>query len=118
MVVVGSRKMLVFDDMQASEKVRIFDKGATLQFDAASDLQAISVRHGDIHIPHIGSRPPLDTETQHFIDSVRHDTTPRSDGEDGLRVVRVLEQVECHLHGSRRMQSGGGKSSRVMSEAA
>ncbi|MHC4400886.1 MAG: Gfo/Idh/MocA family protein [Planctomycetota bacterium] len=100
MVVVGSRKMLVFDDMQPSEKVRIFDKGATLPLNGTSELEAISVRHGDIHIPHIGSRPPLDEETQHFIDSIRHDTRPRSDGRDGLRVVRVLEQVERQLHRS------------------
>lgn len=103
MVVVGSEKMLVFDDMHPSEKVRIFDKGASLNFDAAAELQSISVRHGDIHVPHISNQPPLDLETQHFIDSIRYDTTPRSDGEDGLRVVRVLEQVEQELRRGRAL---------------
>jgi len=99
MVVVGSRKMLVFDDMHPTEKIRIFDKGANLQLDAATPIQTITVRHGDIHIPHVSNRPPLDIEAQHFVDCIIEDTTPRSDGADGLRVVRVLEQVERQLHG-------------------
>ena len=87
MVVVGSKKMLVFDDMQAAEKVRIFDKGAHVQAGAVDASQAIKVRHGDIHIPHVAGPEPLDAETQHFIDAIRNNTTPRSDGHDGLRVV-------------------------------
>jgi predicted dehydrogenase len=118
MVVVGSRKMLVFDDMHPSEKIRIFDKGASLTFGAASELQTISVRHGDIHVPHIDTRPPLDVETQHFIDSIRHDTTPRSDGRDGLRVVRVLEQVERQLDLGRRSWAAGSRPARLTPKAA
>lgn len=97
MVVVGSRKMLVFDDMQPSEKIRIFDKGASVKSDAANAMQAIAIRHGDISIPHLPAVQPLDVETQHFVDAILHDKTPRSDGHDGLRVVRVLEQVEQQL---------------------
>ncbi|MGE0607235.1 MAG: Gfo/Idh/MocA family protein [Pirellulales bacterium] len=97
MVVVGSKKMLVFDDMQPSEKVRIYDKGTQSQTPSGTAMQAIGVRHGDIHIPHISGGEPLDVETQHFINSIIHDTVPRSDGYDGLRVVRVLEQVERQL---------------------
>jgi len=98
MVVVGSQKMLVFDDMEPSEKVRIFDKCAVINSQSTDAMQAVSVRHGDIYIPYIGGPEPLDAETQHFIDCIRNDTTPRSDGRDGLRVVRVLEQVERQLH--------------------
>ncbi|MFH1919124.1 MAG: Gfo/Idh/MocA family oxidoreductase, partial [Planctomycetota bacterium] len=116
MVVVGSRKMLVFDDMHPSEKVRIFDKGARLEYGDASALQTISVRHGDIHIPHVSSRPPLDAETQHFIDSIRSDTACRSDGRDGLRVVRVLEQVERQLSATRSI--GRARPPGVTSRAA
>jgi predicted dehydrogenase len=100
MVVVGSRKMLVFDDMHPSEKIRIFDKGAELESDADAPPTPITVRHGDIHIPHLGNRAPLDLETQHFVDCVLYDTTPRTDGEDGLRVVRVLEKIEQSLRGT------------------
>ncbi|MDA1014880.1 MAG: Gfo/Idh/MocA family oxidoreductase [Planctomycetota bacterium] len=97
MVLVGSEKMLVFDDMQPSEKIRIYDKGARTAEAAVEAMQAISVRHGDIVIPHISGPEPLKVETQHFVDSIRNDTTPRSDGRDGLRVVRILEQVEQQL---------------------
>ncbi len=99
MVVVGSKKMLVFDDMQASEKVRIYDKGARFESNGVGMASAIGVRHGDIFIPHLSGREPLDMETQHFVDAIVEDTCPRSDGRDGLRVVRVLEQVEEQLHG-------------------
>jgi predicted dehydrogenase len=93
MVVVGSQKMLVFDDMQATEKVRIYDKGAMVNAG-----QPVSVRQGDVHIPHLGGPEPLDVETQHFVNAILNDTVPRSDGRDGLRVVRVLEQIDQQLH--------------------
>ncbi|MFN0198409.1 MAG: Gfo/Idh/MocA family protein [Planctomycetaceae bacterium] len=97
MVVVGSQKMLVFDDMHPTEKIRLFDKGAQLPNDTNAPTQAISVRHGDIHIPHIPDKQPLDIETQHFVDCIIQNRTPLSDGRDGLRVVRVLEKVEQQL---------------------
>ncbi len=98
MVVVGSKKMLVFDDMAPNEKIKIFDKGAQSVYGDNSALQTISIRHGDIHIPRIASGQPLEVETKHFIDAIRNNTTPRSDGRDGLRVVSVLEQVTAQLH--------------------
>jgi len=118
MVVVGSKKMLVFDDMHPSEKIRVFDKGASLKLSGTSEIQTIGVRHGDIHIPHIDNQPPLDIETQHFIDCIRHDATPRSDGRDGLRVVRVLEQVERELHGSRYLSTDDVGLLELVSKAA
>ena len=97
MVVVGSEKMMVFDDMQASEKLRIFDTSAKADAAAVNSIQAINLRHGDILLPRVPTSEPLMLETQHFIDAIRNDTTPRSDGHDGLRVVRILEQVEQQL---------------------
>jgi predicted dehydrogenase len=101
-VVVGSRKMVVFDDMEPNEKVRVFDKGAKLHFDAASHVPSIGVRHGDIHIPHLSLKAPLDIETQHFVDCVLDDRPARSDGRQGMRVVRILEEVERQLQTARR----------------
>jgi predicted dehydrogenase len=118
MVVVGAEKMLVFDDMHPSEKIRIFDKGARLNFSAAAELQSISVRHGDIRVPHISNQPPLDVETQHFIDSLVRGTTPQSDGEDGLRVVRVLEEAQRELSRAQSLSPGRVPLSRVSSKAA
>ncbi|MFH1549942.1 MAG: Gfo/Idh/MocA family oxidoreductase [Planctomycetota bacterium] len=90
MVVVGSKKMAVFDDMQAGEKIRIYDKGAEVGRSTVDSIEAVSVRHGEIRIPLVPGGEPLAVEAQHFVDCVRTGKTPRSDGRDGLRVVRVL----------------------------
>ena len=97
---VGSQKMVVFDDMQATEKIRIYDKGAEIK-SVNSYAEAVTLRTGDILIPKIPSGEPLKTECQHFIDSIVNDTTPRSDGRDGLRVVKILEA------GSKSLACGG-----------
>ncbi|MHC4983931.1 MAG: Gfo/Idh/MocA family protein, partial [Planctomycetota bacterium] len=98
---VGSQKMIVFDDMEASEKVRVYDKGAYVQRSVESYVEAITLRMGDILIPKIPNEEPLRVECEHFIDSVFKDKPPRSDGADGLRVVRVLEA------GSESLRRGG-----------
>ncbi len=94
---VGEQKMVVFDDMEATEKVRIDDKGAEVRRSVESYVEAITLRNGDILIPRIAPGEPLRVECQHFVDCVMNDTTPRSDGEDGLRVVRVLEAGSLSL---------------------
>lgn len=96
MTLVGSDKMLVFDDMQPAEKVRIYDKGADVPSPAESTAP-ISVRHSDILIPRISPQEPLAAETSHFVQAILNDTQPRSDGRDGLRAVRVLETVQQQL---------------------
>jgi len=88
---VGSQKMIVFDDMEAAEKIRVYDKTAEVKGGVASFAEAISLRTGDILIPKIPSTEPLALECQHFIDCITNDTRPLSDGEDGLRVVKTLE---------------------------
>jgi predicted dehydrogenase len=98
---VGSRKMVVFDDMDASQKIRIYDKGADVTQSVNSYVEAITLRTGDILIPQISSAEPLKLECQHFIDSVAGNSNPRSDGADGVRVVKVLEA------GSQSLARGG-----------
>lgn len=99
-VVVGSRKMLVFDDMEATEKIRIYDKGA--QVKAAADFaRSISIRHGDIHIPLVAAQEPLMVEVRHFIDCVREKKTPNTDVVQGRQVVQVLTA------GDESMRKGG-----------
>ena len=97
MVVVGSEKMLVFDDMQPTEKVRVFEKRALVSGAANGAIDAITVRHGDILSPHIPTGEHLSIEVAHFVDAILNNTTPRSDGHDGLRVVRILEEVDRKL---------------------
>ena len=106
---VGSQKMVVFDDMEAAEKIRVYDKGAEIAKSVSSYVEAITLRTGDILIPKVPAGEPLKTECQHFIDSIVKDKTPLSDGADGLRVVKVLEA------GSRSLQRGGEPISLVVS---
>ena len=83
---------MTFDDMEATEKVRLYDKAASVKHDInTSYAEVISLRFGDIVIPKVPSGEPLSLECQHFINSVLDNTPIRSDGVDGLRVVRVLE---------------------------
>ncbi len=90
--IVGSKKMLVFDDMEATEKIWIYDKGVE-PAEALAYGEDLSLRFGDIRVPWIQMKEPLSLEVQHFLDCCASGETPRSDGRDGLRVVRVLEAV-------------------------
>ena len=99
--VVGSKKMATFDDMELERKLTIYDKG--FDQDAASYGEYIT-RSGDIYSPRIPNDEPLRIECRHFVDRIRDGRTPRSDGEAGLRVVRVLEELQRSLDESRRAQ--------------
>jgi predicted dehydrogenase len=96
--VVGSRKMLVYDDLATQEKIRIYDKGVTAQkyYDTFGDFQ-FSYRYGDIKIPRIEEREPLRCECEHFVKCIRTGATPTTDGANGLRVVSVLEAANYSL---------------------
>jgi predicted dehydrogenase len=96
--VVGPQKMVTFDDMEATEKIRIYDKGAAVRHDiTTSYADIISLRFGDIVIPKIPGGEPLSLECQHFIDCVLENRPVRSDGADGLRVVQMLEAGQKSL---------------------
>jgi predicted dehydrogenase len=100
MTIVGSRKMAVFDDMETSEKLRIYDKGPQLKGDYDSFAEYVGLRFGDVTLPYIKMTEPLRIECLHFIDCVRERKRPLSDGIDGLRVVKVLEAAqESMRHG-------------------
>jgi len=102
MTVVSSEKMLTFDDMEAAEKIRIYDKGAAMKHDiTTSYADIISLRFGNIVIPKVPVGEPLALECRHFIDCVLDNSPIRSDGIDGLRVVRVLEA------GQKSLKNGG-----------
>ena len=100
MTVIGSRKMVLYDDVQAVEKVKVYDQGVEKL--SGEELRR-SYRAGDIHSPRIAVTEPLQLEMRHFIECVRDGTRPRSDGEAGLRVVRVLEA------GMRSLRNGGAR---------
>jgi predicted dehydrogenase len=96
--IVGSRKMLVYDDTALQEKIRVYDKGVTMNpyYDTYGDFQ-MSYRYGDVHIPRIEEPEPLKVECEHFVDCILSGRSPRTDGENGLRVVSILEACERSL---------------------
>ncbi len=98
LTLVGSRKMAVFDDMEASEKVRLYDKGVDRPPEGTADAEiALKLRFGDILIPRIDLEEPLARECRHFVQCVRTGRRPRSDGRDGLQVVAALEAAQRSL---------------------
>jgi predicted dehydrogenase len=96
--IVGSRKMLVYDDTAPQEKIRIYDKGVTVDryYDTFGDFQ-FSYRYGDIQIPRIEETEPLRVECEHFVQCIREGRKPDTDGICGLRVVSVLEAADASL---------------------
>jgi predicted dehydrogenase len=99
--IVGARRMATFDDMDMERKITVYDKG--FDEDSANWGEYIA-RSGDIWSPRVPNSEPLRLECEHFVECVRTGATPRSDGESGLRVVRVLEALQESLDASRREQ--------------
>ncbi len=96
LTVVGSKRMATFDDMQIEGKLTVYDKGFDEDVRSWGEYVA---RSGDACSPHIPNVEPLRLECEHFVQCVRTGQTPRSDGNSGLRVVRVLEQLQRSLEG-------------------
>ena len=96
LTVVGARRMATFDDMRLEGKLTVYDKG----FDEdTSSWGEYVARSGESFSPRIGNVQPLRLECEHFVDCIRTGAVPRSDGESGLRVVRVLEGLQRSLDG-------------------
>ena len=97
--VVGSRKMATFDDMELERKLTVYDKGFDESFSSYGEYIA---RSGDISSPRVPNEEPLFIECRHFVERVTDGGEPRSGGEAGLRVVRVLEALQRSLQESSR----------------
>jgi predicted dehydrogenase len=93
--VVGSKKMAVYDDLAAEERIRVLDKGVSVPQDTGNLTQPpMSYRYGDIVVPFIASDEPLAVQDRHFIDCIGRGTRPLTDGENGLAVVQTIEAAE------------------------
>jgi predicted dehydrogenase len=92
--VVGSKRMATFDDMELERKLTVYDKG--FDEDYASYGEYIA-RSGDVFSPRVSNEEPLRIECRHFVDCIREGREPRSNGDSGLRVVRVLERLQRSL---------------------
>ncbi|MFC1554818.1 Gfo/Idh/MocA family protein [candidate division KSB1 bacterium] len=109
MTIVGSKKMVVYDDVSNDAKLQIFDKGVErhyngkdiASFESYGEFQLL-LRAGDVLVPKINFVEPLKTECKHFVDCIRENKIPITDGRHGLKVVKILEAAQNSLknHGS------------------
>ena len=100
MVVVGSKKMLVYDDLNAEGHIRIYDKSAEAEFQNESTDYAdftTRVRAGDLVIPNIRLTEPLSVEIDHFVTCIVENNRPRTDGYHGIEVTAVLQALACSM---------------------
>jgi len=95
--IVGSKKMVVFDDMENTEKIRIYDKGFDWQRNYESYENFLTLREGDIYVPKLDMVEPLKLECQHFIDCMKTGQPPLTDGRNGLSVLKVLTAAQASL---------------------
>lgn len=104
MVIVGSKRMIVYNDNEPLEKIKIYDKRVETppHYDTFAEFQ-YSYHYGDMIAPYIKQTEPLKVETQHFLDCIQTGKTPESSGMDGLRVIQILEAS------SRSLKNGGAK---------
>lgn len=97
MTVVGSSKMIVYDDVADEGKIKVYDKGVYRKGDPSYGEFQYRLHSGDIYIPKIDMTEPLRNECQHFLECIQHGKRPLTDGENGLRVVRVLAAAQASL---------------------
>ena len=103
MTIVGSKRMVVYDDLAPQEKIKIFDARVERppHYDTFAEFH-YAYHYGDIYAPYIKQDEPLKTECQHFLDCIKNGTTPITSGQKGLEVVRILEAS------SESLKLGGG----------
>jgi len=92
MTIVGSRRMIVYDDVTPLEKLRIFDARVERppHYDTFAEFH-YAYHYGDMYAPYIKQEEPLKSECQHFLDCIREGSRPLTDGQQGLDLVRILE---------------------------
>jgi predicted dehydrogenase len=98
LTLVGTRRMVVYDDVEPLEPIRLYDRGVDLlpPTDRSREPQ-LSYRCGGMSVPPVPAAQPLLQQCEHFLDCIRNGTTPRTDGAQGLQVVRALELADASL---------------------
>jgi predicted dehydrogenase len=106
--IVGDKKMAVLDDAAATEKLRIYDKGIDYTPSYGDYAESLSIRIGDISIPKLDMKEPLKVECQHFLDCIIKGDEPLTGGEQGFRVIQILEAADQSLREQSRAVPIGG----------
>ncbi|MEJ7615981.1 MAG: Gfo/Idh/MocA family oxidoreductase [Pyrinomonadaceae bacterium] len=105
-LIAGSRKMIVYDDIEPTEKVRVYDKGvvASRSGDGTEEKYQtlVSYRTGDVWVPKLDTTEALRHVATEFLDAIRKSRAPLTDGHAGLRVVRLLEAAQTSIAGGGR----------------
>ena len=98
MTIVGSRRMIVYDDLRTHEKIKVYDVRVERppHYDTFAEFQ-YSYHYGDSYIPHIHQEEPLKAVCQHFVDCIETGTTPISGGREGLELIQILEAASTSL---------------------
>jgi predicted dehydrogenase len=98
MTIVGSKRMIVYDDVSQLEKLRVFDARVERppHYDTFAEFQ-YAYHYGDMYVPYVKQEEPLKAECQHFLDCIRDGTQPLTNGERGLELVRILEASSASL---------------------
>jgi predicted dehydrogenase len=100
----GSRRMIVFDDLEASEKIKVYDRGISLNPGPENVYQMlVGYRTGDMSAPHVEITEALNLVASHFIDCIERQERPLTDGAAGLRVVRLLEAATWSMQQQGRL---------------
>jgi predicted dehydrogenase len=98
---VGAKKMAVYDDMAADERIRVYDKFAMSPQENTGPLSRVAYHFGDVVSPYVDFAEPLAVQDQHFVDCVIEGCHPAIDGQDGLAVVEALECAQISLREQR-----------------
>ena len=98
MTIVGTRRMIVYDDLRTREKIRIYDARVERppHYDTFAEFQ-YSYHYGDSYIPYLHQEEPLKSACQHFIDCIKANSQPLTDGRRGLEMVRILEAASTSV---------------------
>lgn len=105
-IVGGSKRMMIYDDMEPSEKLKVYDKGVLISQDQSAENEyqwMISYRSGDMHAPKLDSREALAVEADNIVQAINGQGTLEVDGQAGLRVVRILAAAQ------RSIDQGGAR---------
>jgi predicted dehydrogenase len=87
----GEKKMLVWNDLEPDEKIKIYDKGVEVKSKEATYKMLVNYRSGDMHAPRVEQIEALKMETEYFVHCIKENETPINDGHSGLRVVKMLD---------------------------
>ena len=93
----GDRKMIVFDDLEPSEKIKVYDKGITMNEPEGVYRMLVGYRTGDMWAPQLATTEALREEAKHFVECVESGKQPLTDGQAGLNVVRILEAASASI---------------------